>query len=87
MYMYHSTSLHVSFCCMPPSALEPEVYQQLVRVCEGEMERGVRELGSGVSASSSERAFHIIRILTAATDMMVWASRDDAGEGWSLLAW
>ena len=67
------------------SVLEPEFYQQLVRVCEGKMEEGVRELGSGANASSSERAFHIVRILAAATDLMVWASRDDTGEGWSLL--
>ena len=51
------------------------------------MEGGVREMGSGASASSNERAFHIIRILTAATDMMVWASRGDAGEGRGLLPW
>lgn len=56
-------------------------YRQLVRVSEGELEGGVRELGSGINTSSNEKAFHIICILTAATDMMVWASRDDAGEG------
>lgn len=62
-------------------------YRQLVRVCEGELEGGVRELGSGASAASNERAFNVICILTAATDMMVWASRDDTGEGWGLLSW
>lgn len=56
-------------------------YRQLVRVCEGELEGGVRELGSGVSTTSNEKAFHIICVLTAATDMMVWASQEDAGEG------
>ena len=51
------------------------------------MEGGVRELGTGISASSNERAFHIISILKAVTDMMVWASRDDTGEGWGLFPW
>ena len=45
------------------------------------MEGGVRELGSSASASSNERAFHVICILSAATDMLVWASRNDTGEG------
>ena len=87
MYINISLTPHQFLLPPSPSALEPEFYQQLVRECEGEMEGGVRELGSGVSTSSSERALHIIRILTAATDMMVWASRDNAGEGWSLLPW
>ena len=65
----------------PPSALDPGFYHQLVKVCELEMEGGVRELGSSASASSNERAFHVICILSAATDMLVWASRNDTGEG------
>ena len=63
-----------------PPGLEAGFYQQLVKVCQSEMEGGVRELGSSASASSNERAFHVICILSAATDMLVWASRNDTGE-------
>ena len=71
---------------LPCTGLEPAFYHQLVRVCEGEMEGGVRELGSTASASSNERAFHVICILSAVTDMLVWASRDDSGEWAELVA-
>ncbi|CAI8048545.1 Phosphatidylinositol 4-kinase alpha [Geodia barretti] len=64
----------VTSCTLP---LDPGFYHQLVKVCELEMEGGVRELGSSASASSNERAFHVICILSAATDMLVWASRND----------
>ena len=50
------------------------------------MDGGVRDLGSSASASSNERAFHVICILSAATDMLVWASRDDSGEWVGLVA-
>ena len=73
-----------------PPELDSAFHQQLVRISEGIVDSGVRELSSGPGSSSNERAFHVIRIIAAGVEMMVWGSEGDTGEeggGQAPLSW
>ena len=72
-------TLPSSFPLLFPTDLGTAVRVQVMKLAEGQITSGVRDLSSGPSSGATERALHIMRAISAAVELLVWAVNEDTG--------
>jgi len=51
----------------------------VLKLSETHITTGVHDLSTGALSGGNERAFHIVRIISIAVELLVWAVKEDTG--------
>ena len=67
----------------PPSSsftdLDPSVRIKVLKLSETHITTGVHDLSTGAVSGGNERAFHIVKVISIAVELLVWAVKEDTG--------